>query len=314
MLEKTLSFLRKNALLLGCLLAVYITVTVLFVYGHFNDLAVAHDVYDPSGFLARHIASLGTLPLYLTMFVIGTMVAFLRVSEKLYAKIIQWVLAAVLFGVGLYMGGDSLISEQSGYGLAAAIVIIGIAAIATAVLTYFFIKNIPSKTLLRAAIVLTLITGIAVLLVEVVVKGNWARPRPYLIFMLESDEYFLPWFMPGAGSDIRALLDAETLGVESLSDYFKSFPSGHTAYATLLLSTSTVMLSIKPKTRKFAFLGVIVGGLYAFITAYGRIQLGAHYLTDTMAGYSIVFLLFLMIGLPFCLKRQEDCPKEAPLK
>ena len=302
MRAKIVNFLKTNWPLLLVLFLVYVVATVLFVYGHFNDRTVALDAYDPTSIVARLVAGYGPIPLFLTMMVLGVIAIVIDSRHKLWLTILKWLIGVVLIGAGLYFMVFKAVEYRSGYPLAATLVVGLLVTLLTVAGAYWFVRNISSSLLLKAAIV---IAAIAILEYGIgeIVKPLWSRPRPYLLFEVKDLDPFLPWFMPGAGKDIKALIDPMTLfDPAEFSDYFKSFPSGHTSHSLFLLSTSTILLSLKPKTRKYLFVAAIVGALFGFFVAYGRILIGAHYLTDTMAGFSLTFLLYLFIGLPFVLK------------
>ena len=101
------------------------------------------------------------------------------------------------------------------------------------------------------------------------------------------------------------------------NDYFKSWPSGHTATASL-----AILLGLLPQVMKkpfshaeLTFFGC--GLLYALIVAFARILAGAHFLSDVSFGLlvgSLSAFLCLFIGskiLPEKEKPQEE-PAEIP--
>jgi membrane-associated phospholipid phosphatase len=79
-----------------------------------------------------------------------------------------------------------------------------------------------------------------------------------------------------------------TATLTGLSGY--GFPSGHTTTATAFASTAAVLLlGVSPEAASPRQRHLITGiaGLYALGVAAGRIMVGAHYLTDTVAGLAI---------------------------
>ncbi len=308
MRRKVLSFLKNDWQFIAALLAIYICVTGLFVYGSVCDLDLALGSYSPSSALGRFVAGFGMMPLYITMFVVGGLAAVMKLSKKAYVRIIQWVVAVALYALAIYLGTVNGIDYRSGYPLAATFAVMALSAILSGGLTYYFCRNVSGKALLRASVMLA-----AILLAEYaigeIVKPLWSRPRPYLLFELGDTGYFLSWFQAGAGKALMAKVDTSLLlDPEDLPMYFESFPSGHTSHAALLIPLLGIMLSLKPFTRRFAYLGAVLGFGYALLVAYGRMVMGAHYLSDTMAGLCLTFLVYLAAMFTDAALRKDISP------
>jgi membrane-associated phospholipid phosphatase len=110
-----------------------------------------------------------------------------------------------------------------------------------------------------------------------------------------------PWLAAGAvgaiaGSAILELIAKQVIGrprpstskLTGLSGY--GFPSGHTSTATALAATCVVLILIgvwsTPTTRQRHF-AVGLAVLYVCGVAAGRMMVGAHFLTDTIAGVAL---------------------------
>ena len=299
-------------------LAVVIVATALFAYGSVNDLSFAIDMYNPDSFWARFTAGFGPMSLYLTMIVAGCFVVLARKSFPLGWKIAFWIFGLVLIAGGGFLMAYKGTDYRSGYSLTFTILFSVIVTVITCGLIVWLFSHIGSKRLLVAAILMLAILLLELLLVEVI-KPIWSRPRPYLIFELDTLDTFLPWYNPGAGKDIKSLLlelglNEKVYDPADFNDYFKSFPSGHTSHGTLLAPTLTIMLSLDPRSRKFAPIGFLAGALFGFGVGIGRTMIGAHYLSDTIAGFSITMLSFaLVIGAYFLIKKYL-VPKFSKLK
>ena len=101
------------------------------------------------------------------------------------------------------------------------------------------------------------------------------------------------------------------------NDYFKSWPSGHTATASLAILLGLLPQVMKKPFRNSELVLFGCGLLYALIVAFARILAGAHFLSDVSFGLlvgSLSAFLCLFIGskiLPEKEKPQEE-PAETP--
>ena len=75
-----------------------------------------------------------------------------------------------------------------------------------------------------------------------------------------------------------------------------SFASGHTIGATLLYGQLALFIVPAIKSRRWRTLTVATAALFVLLVGFSRIALGAHYLTDVLAG-----IVFGLAWLSFCL-------------
>ena len=101
------------------------------------------------------------------------------------------------------------------------------------------------------------------IILNVIVKPLWSRPRMRVIEVTQGLN-FQPWWVIG-NPDKWTYIAA---GV--IKDGFKSFASGHTAHAAI---------------------GLMLAGLPAELVAFGRIVIGAHFLSDVSCGFALVLAL-----------------------
>lgn len=145
---------------------------------------------------------------------------------------------------------------------------------------------IPARRLLidaRAGLFLltTLLVGPA-LLVNVVLKDNWGRPRPREVTAFGGDFEMMPAWIPGGACDSNC-----------------SFVSGETAGAFWVLALAALAPSA---WRKAAFAAALTYG-----TAVGilRFVAGGHFLSDVVLA---ALLTYLCIALLFDLLIRRDPP------
>jgi len=130
----------------------------------------------------------------------------------------------------------------------------------------------------KAVIFITL-TGVTTLLLSQILKLYFGFPRPSIYFseLLK---------MPGALKPVP--------GVELVSSYTSSFPSGHTMSAFALYGFLTFLID-KPALKLLFF-------ILATLAALARVYLGQHFLMDILGGAAFgtsIAIIFYLIFLKF---------------
>jgi lipid A 4'-phosphatase len=138
-----------------------------------------------------------------------------------------------------------------------------IAAVAPAVVALVMKIFWPRRpTLISTRAALFLIISLALgpgLLVNVVLKEGWARPRPGMVTEFGGDYAFMPWWDPRGGCDSNC-----------------SFVSGETSSAVWM--TAPAMLA--PPPWRYVALGA--AGVYSMAFASMRMLTGGHFLSDVI--------------------------------
>jgi membrane-associated PAP2 superfamily phosphatase len=116
----------------------------------------------------------------------------------------------------------------------------------------------PMSTRAALFLVLSLVLGPG-LLVNGILKENWARPRPGAVTEFGGEHRFMPWWDPRGGCDSNC-----------------SFVSGETSSAAWM--TAPAMLA--PPPWRYAALGA--AWLYALGFAFIRLLAGGHFLSDVI--------------------------------
>lgn len=118
------------------------------------------------------------------------------------------------------------------------------------------------------------------LLINLIMKDHWGRPRPYQIENFGGTSPYLPPLAIGTKSQ------------------HKSFPSGHASIGFSLCMFWLLWRKRYPHRAKFALILSIVLGLFMGL---GRIATGAHFLSDVLwSGFISFFIAWILY---FCILR-----------
>ncbi|MBU1657514.1 phosphatase PAP2 family protein [bacterium] len=128
------------------------------------------------------------------------------------------------------------------------------------------ILNINGRVILFIFLVLSLAPG---LIVNVILKDNWGRPRPNQIIEHGGDMHFAPAFIPSGQNGY-------------------SFSSGHSAAAFSLIGFA---LLAKRRKRLWITLALTYGALVSI----ARMAAGGHFLSDTVTSFFIVYITTFML-------------------
>jgi membrane-associated PAP2 superfamily phosphatase len=139
-----------------------------------------------------------------------------------------------------------------------------------------------------AYVLLTLALGPG-LLVNVVFKDNWGRPRPRQIEQFDGHMQYLPPLAMGQ------------------KDQGKSFPAGHASVGFSFFTLWFLWRSRWPRLARWALAGAIALGT---VMGLGRMAAGAHFLSDVLWSGYLTFLTALI--LHYLLLRTERRSAVAP--
>lgn len=127
------------------------------------------------------------------------------------------------------------------------------------------------------------------LLVNLILKGHWGRPRPHQVSEFGGQAEFLTLLVTG--------------------DRGKSFPAGHPAAGFVLMALALVWARRKP------LMGYVIGAvaiLTGSLLSLGRISSGNHFLSDCMwSGYLIVATTYILFHWGMRIPIYEDQPEIA---
>jgi len=141
------------------------------------------------------------------------------------------------------------------------------ATVAILLIISFFTKELKAwrKKLIFAVLLITIAPG----LITQTLKVTWGRPRP-----IETTEF-------GGRYNFRTPFSPDFSMIGNTNDG-NSFPSGHTAIGFYVL----VLYYMFNKRKSLLLAGLIYGGVMAF----GRMAQGAHFFSDVLTSWFIVYI------------------------
>ena len=142
------------------------------------------------------------------------------------------------------------------------------------------------------------------------VKPFVGRMRYRAIYVLNENGYSnLATFSKLFHFNGKGVLTEEMLNLGLDKDIFKSFPSGHTAAAAVVLCLGLLPNVLNLEGAKYKQWHLILWWIsfnYVLIVAYARIKMGAHYFSDVLVGGSFTFVMMLISYLIVQQKYKED--------
>jgi membrane-associated PAP2 superfamily phosphatase len=165
-------------------------------------------------------------------------------------------------------------------------VLLAAAALITVTLSYWFPDRLRSWRRPALFLVLVVVIGPG-LLVNVLFKDHFGRPRPREVVELGGQEPFLPVWVKG--SDPQA----------------KSFPCGHCAMGFYL---ATPYLVLRRRRRGLALAFLAAGTASGLVLGAARMMAGGHFLSDVLWSGGVVWLVALALARLLDLDRVEAAP------
>ncbi len=240
------------------------------------DLDISRTIADPDSRFGRFLEVAGEPPAILfTSFNFALISSYLFRFSKLRRKDIALAALTAVGCVGTtvytcfrtlkYVADHPQHVLNIVYTAVVSLIIIVLFALAALLMSEKSLKKY-FDTACRCAIV-----GIATFAVIWLFKLTWGRVRPR---QLGGDlSLFTPWYLP-----------------QGFTGYF-SFPSGHTANATVIFSTVYYLEFLPERFKKFKPLIVVLLAAWIAAVALSRVFVGAHYLSDVLFGAAITLAI-----------------------
>lgn len=298
---------KKNAILL-----VAIILIVLTILGSFFDYQIAKSVYWGEHYLDNIFgvifSFIGIIPTFVGWSFLGASILCLSKKQVKNAKARKWLTAfsVLLFILSFFYFCNTIMMANNGAFSVHWLIAypVGIFVILGATyLGYKLSKNSQDKTLLKKMVFLAIVSVVIMIIVSAT-KVIMDRPRYRFVLLMQNPEYFRNWWQ--SGSDIKNSVESALANND-----FSSFPSGHSAYSLFAIFIFPALADFIPKLKKYKALLFIGGFIWWGLTAFSRLTVGAHYLTDvclagllTIISYALVKLIFDKIEKRIAIKNQ----------
>lgn len=292
----------------------YIIAIVPFVlgiiFGSIFDLQINTALYAPNNAFGLAFAAFGPWFGYAYLVLMGGYIHRFAIKEKtLWVKIAYFVTAAVGYGVSTYLSAGKVTSINAfncGSWLWLWIIIVAILFFGLFYLGDRYGKKNDDKAVLYASLILVGFMLIELIPIAQILKSTMRRPR-YRV--LAADLYegavFKNWWEPFTG--YSAIKEAYPTA-PSLSEQFKSFPSGHASVAAVLIFGLPYFAMIEPKLKGKETLLFCIGVGFTLLMMLSRMTMGAHYLSDVSFGALAMTLCCIAgneINLKYILKEKK---------
>lgn len=268
---------------------------IMLIFGMIFDFQISSAIYDPinTSFFGIIMSGICELPVCFALALGGSLLIIGRNKENKTYVVLSFIFGIIAMVVGAYYVYDTFLdiakfSSTQNFellirilGIVFALLFVGV----TVLLSFKFTKNYEDKKKLFICGFYLLIIVCLVAALATGFKYLWSRPRPRYIFIEENPEdLFHPlWIL----NPFKALKDG---------DNFKSFPSGHTTYASLGMFVFPLLGFLFNKDKKINIILFYIGLLWALLAALSRIVAGAHFLSDVSFGLIIASCSTLLIN------------------
>ena len=275
------------------LLIVWGVAIIGIVIGSFLDLNISQAIANPNNGFALTVSAIGpTIGFAGVAAMGGGFIAFIfKGKYHIALKVLFGVLAACCLGVSIYYPAGEYFGINGFYGKApewVGYLIVIIPECAAMVGGYFLFKDWKNENMWIIFCIIIVLLLIGLLAVIPTIKDNMRRPR-YRGLLIYKDVEFKRWWEP-----FKEYKDYIAAHPDVPHDNFKSYPSGHTAEASIMLVPVTFLPLAHDKFKKVqmpAFCGAC--GL-VFLVALARIMAAAHFLSDVSWGAFIMVTLLLI--------------------
>lgn len=285
---------------------------VLTAFGSIWDFEIANAVYigqTPSENIFGIIFSyIGIIPTFVGWSFLGASIFYLSKKQIKDTRKRRWGIAFSIFLFVLsffYFCNTLCFSNANVFNVPFAVAYsIGVAVIcAAAYLGYKLSKKSDDGELLNKALLLAAVSLVTLLIISVT-KELMCRPRFRFVFDMENTDYFKSWWQSG-----RAI--KESLAADTVTDEFASLPSGHSAYSMFAIFLFPLFADFVGRLKKYRMYLFALGFVWWAITAFSRLTLGAHYLTDVTIAGLVTILAYSVASVvrSKCLKRRTNNEK-----
>ena len=270
------------------------------ILGSFLDFQLSSAIASAKNGFGLTVSAIGPTIGFSAVALMGGGFIALIVKGKYHIalKILFGVLALCCLGVAIYYPAGEYFGINGFYGAApewAGYLIAVWPALGALVGGYFLFKDNKNDKIWIVFCSIIVLLLLALLLIIPQIKDNMHRPRFRAIVASGNDIEFHNWWEKFSEYSTYKQGDVLVInGVEYAKDNFKSFPSGHTAEASIPFVLITFMPLANEKFKKVQLPMFIGTGALVLLVAFSRILAAAHFLSDVSWGATIILSLLLI--------------------
>ena len=278
----------------------YIVVGILlvgFIVGSFLDLQINQAIYSQGNMFGVIMASFGTYPCYAGLSFAAGGLLITSVKKKdlhIIWRIVSWGLAALGYGLSVWLGSKDVpsINGFNNLALELPIILINIFVfLGFATLGFIFCYKGDENKLWMSLMVMAVVFLLALLPTSFLIKLVIHRPR-YRFVVNSGTVGFCNWWETCKDYKNYINGDLELYGHVITKEEFKSFPSGHSGSAAIMMMVLPYLSMFFKKLKGKETMMFYIGFAWTVLMMFSRILVGAHYLTDTCMGALIVVVVF----------------------
>ena len=293
------------------------------IVGSFLDLQINQTLFSDRNGFGIAMAAFGTLPCYGGLAFLGGGLfgtSFARRKERHIAITIgSYIAALICYGVSIYLGSKDIpsINGYNNEALRIPAIIVGAVVFAgLAFLGYRVCVKNDNKQLWAIIVAMIIIYIIGLIPVSFIIKIFIHRPRFRLVVNYGGIKFHNWW---ESYKDYKEYIAANPLinGFEITKEEFKSFPSGHSGSAAIMMMFLPYLCSFFKKLKGKETLLFYISFAWTLLMMFSRMLVGAHYLSDTCMGALILMAVFFIVQTLFVSKGwifTEKQPEQEPVK
>ncbi len=264
------------------------------ILGSFLDLNISSAIASPNNYFGLTISAIGPTIGFAGVAAMGGGFVAMIVKGKhhIALKILFGVLAACCLGVAIKYPAGEYFGINGFYGAApewVGYLIVIVPEGAAFVGGYFLFKDFQNQNMWIIFCIVIVLLCVVLLAVIPGLKAVMHRPRYRLISTNDAIE-FHRWWEPC--TNYKELIELYNIP----SDNFKSYPSGHTAEASILFVVMTFLPLADGRYKKFQMPLFYISCGVVLLVMLARILAAAHFLSDVSTGATATLLLLVIVN------------------
>lgn len=248
----------------------------LLVIASFVDMQISTALFNPSSVYGLTLEAIGELPGMLICLFCTIALWMTRTKTTKVMNILKTCGYGVLL-LSTTVMSSAMLNKYLGLSL-----FVGIAVeLLLCVLFYYVLTKVKDEdkgNLRKVAIVGVFLFIFAILVVNLI-KMGWGRERYRHMATMNDFTGFTSWFIPN---------------MFTLDNEFMSFPSGHSANATVIIWITLIPLFV-PTLKKYTKALYVVAIFWILLVTTSRIIMGAHFVSDVTMGVTITLIIFVLL-------------------